>query len=263
MAPLRRRRRGRSAKAATAPRSRSSTAGSAPSSTTCGPPATWRASTGDADVLVAITLAAMLVGTWRDLRETWTWAIELAEDPALAGACRPGPDVLGLAADAARLMGDFAGVARYADAAFALADEATDRDSSSLAHTRARASVAPLPRRPSTRPRPSGCGAPSHADQRGRRADLASAALASAYGGDLERARVAARPRPEELMAPIGSLSHHAYRAYVEGESRAPTSIEDAMPYYREAIDLASRAGTSFVEGVARVSLGSRAAPQR
>ena len=56
----------------------------------------------------------MRVGTWRDLRETWTWAIELADDPALVDR----PDrvlVLSLAADAARLMGDFAGVERYAD----------------------------------------------------------------------------------------------------------------------------------------------------
>ena len=31
--------------------------------------------------------------------------------------------------------------------------------------------------------------------------------------------------------------------------------LADPLPYYREAIELASRAGTSFVEGVARVSL--------
>jgi hypothetical protein len=83
---------------------------------------------------------------------------------------------------------------------------------------------------------------------------MSSAALATTYGGDLEQAR-SMLDEARELMAPIGSLSHHAYRAYVEGEWRAPTSIEDAMPFYREAIDLASRAGTSFVEGVARVSL--------
>ena len=84
-----------------------------------------------------------------------------------------------------------------------------------------------------------------------------SAALAATYGGDLERGPHGCSTAREELMAPVGSLSQHAYRAYVEGESRAPTSLDDAMPYYREAIDLASRAGTSFVEGVARVSLVS------
>ena len=33
---------------------------------------------------VAITLAVNQVVTWRDLREIWAWAIELADDPALA-----------------------------------------------------------------------------------------------------------------------------------------------------------------------------------
>ena len=81
-----------------------------------------------------------------------------------------------------------------------------------------------------------------------------SAALASTYGGHLERARELL-DRAEGLLAPIGSVSQHALRLYVEGESRAPTSLQDAMPYYRQAIVLASRAGTGFVEGVARVSL--------
>ena len=139
----------------------------------------------------------------------------------------------------------------YADEAFALADEATDPDYLARAWS-ARAAVLHF------------------------RGDFEAAAdewLRGAATGTTEAVRSRARPRSRrrttadlerarclldrarELMAPIGSLSQHAYLAYVEGEWRAPTSIDDAMPYYREAIDLASRAGTGFVEGVARVSL--------
>ena len=204
----------------------------------------------DQDTLVAITLPAMRVGTWRDLRETWTWAIELADDPALVDR----PDrahVLSLAADAARLMGDFAEVERYATEALSSADERTDPDFLCRAHT-ARAAVLHFRGDFEGAAEEWLRGAATGTTEAG--ALTCSAALATTYGGDLERARTLL-DRAAELMAPIGSLSHHAYRAYVEGESRAPTSIDDAMPYYREAIDLASRAGTTFVEGVARVSL--------
>jgi tetratricopeptide (TPR) repeat protein len=204
----------------------------------------------DQDTLVAITLLAMRVGTWRDLRETWAWAIELAEDPALADR----PDrvhVLSLAADGARLMGDFEGVERYAGAAFALADARTDPDYLCRAYT-ARAAVLHFRGDFAEAADEWLRGAATGTTEAG--ALTSSAALAATYGGGLERARTLL-DRARELMAPLGSLSHHAYRAYVEGESRAPMSIDDAMPYYREAIDLASRAGTTFVEGVARVSL--------
>jgi predicted ATPase len=207
---------------------------------------------GDADALVAITHAAMRVGTWRDLRETWRWAIELADDASLAER-EDRVLTLCLAADAARLMGDFAGVARYADAAFALADDTTHGDFFARAHT-ARASVLHF----------GGdfAGASSiwlrGAELAAREAGvlMSSAALASTYGGELEQAR-AQLDRASEMMATIGSPSHHAYRAYVEGELLAPTSIDDAMPHYCEAIELSGRAGTSFVEGVARVSLAA------
>ena len=56
--------------------------------TTCGPPATWRRT----DARVAITVAVNQVVTWRDLRELWAWAVELAEDPTLVGAPGAGDD---------------------------------------------------------------------------------------------------------------------------------------------------------------------------
>ena len=75
----------RSARAATAPTSRSSTNGCAPSSTTCVPPVTWPASTATSDRSSRSRSPPIRVGTWRDLREIWTWVIELADDPALEG----------------------------------------------------------------------------------------------------------------------------------------------------------------------------------
>ena len=71
-----------------------------------------------ADARVAITLAVNQVVTWRDLREIWGWAVELAEDPALAGH----PErvtILAAAAEAARLVGDFDSAERRADEAIA------------------------------------------------------------------------------------------------------------------------------------------------
>ncbi len=215
---------------------------------------------GDHDALVAITHSATWVGIWRDLREIWTWAIDLATDPALADR---GDRVrtLCLAADAARLMGDFDGVRRYGEEAFALAGltgDATvggvgevDGDFLARAHT-AQASVLHF--------RGEFAAASALWEQGAERAvtesaaNLASAALAATYGGDLTRARDLL-DRSQRLMAGISSPSHHAYRTYVEGEWRAPTSIDEAIPCYCEAIELASRSGASFVEGVARVSL--------
>jgi hypothetical protein len=82
---------------------------------------------------------------------------------------------------------------------------------------------------------------------------VGSAALAAAYDGDLDTSRnLLDRARSSATCA-----SHHAFVGYVEGELRAPTHPEEAIPYYLEAIRTASQVGCSFVEGVARVSLAS------
>jgi predicted ATPase/DNA-binding SARP family transcriptional activator len=206
---------------------------------------------GNADALVAITIAAIRLATWRDLREIWSWMVELADGPIVEGR---GDRVLtlSLAAEAARLMGDFPAVARLANEALALADGSTE--AADLSHAwSARATVAHyagdfeaatagwLRAAELAAPRESG-------------GFMSSAALAATYGGDFGRARELL-DRAGELMAPVGSPSQHAFRLYVEAEWRAPTSLEEAMPIYREAVELASRAGVGFVEGVARVSL--------
>jgi predicted ATPase/DNA-binding SARP family transcriptional activator len=204
-----------------------------------------------ANARVAITLAVNRVVTWRDLRELWAWAVELAEDPAL----RSHPEratILAGAAEAARLVGDFDTAAQRADEAIATADPETQQGALSrawsvqaaVAHFRADFAAA---RNAWLR---AGEGAGAGADAS---AYVGSAALAAAYCGDLTGARhLLDRARS---MAVCGS--QRAFVAYVEGELLATTRPEDAVPFYVEAIAQASSVGCTFVEGVSRVSLAS------
>jgi predicted ATPase/DNA-binding SARP family transcriptional activator len=207
---------------------------------------------GDVDSLVAITVLAGQMGTWRDLREIWSWLVQLADDPLLAE--RPERVlVTSLAADAARLAGDFSTVARLADRAVALADETTESTHVMRAWS-ARAAVAHF------------AGDFSLATEQWLRAAeppspesgsfTCSAALAATYGGDMDKARLLL-DRAAVLMTSVGSPSQHAFRSYVEAEWRSPAGIEDPTPHYRRAIELASHSGAHFVEGVARVSLAA------
>lgn len=204
------------------------------------------------DVLVRLTVALGDAATWRDLRELWTWTLELAADPELADD----PErvvVLGSAAEAARLTGDLDGAARLADEAFAAAGPDPEPFEVCLAWS-ARASVAHFRGDFATARDAwlrSGEGRPL-----GSCSYLASAALAASYGGDPELAR-ALLDRAQAAVAAAGCLSHAAFAAYVEGEIRATTGPEDAVPFYLEAIDAAGRAGANFVDGVARVALAS------
>ena len=201
------------------------------------------------DARVAITVAVNQVATWRDLRELWGWAVELADDPTLVGH----PDratVLAGAAEAARLVGDFDTAERRADEAIAAADPDTQRAALSrarsvhavVAHFRGDFATA----RDAWLRAEDGAGAEASAF-------VGSAALAAAYAGDPATARrLLDRARSTAVCG-----SHHAFVAYVEGELRAATRPEDSIPYYVEAIAEACRVGCSFVEGVARVSLAS------
>jgi hypothetical protein len=85
---------------------------------------------------------------------------------------------------------------------------------------------------------------------------LASAALAAAYGGDQAEARELL-DRAGAAVAASGCPSQAAFAAYVEGELRATTSVEEAVPYFLRATDQARWCGATFVEGVASVALAS------
>ncbi|UMG92510.1 hypothetical protein [Nocardioides sp. TF02-7] len=207
---------------------------------------------GRQDVRVGLTLALDEAALWRDLRELWSWSLELADDRSLDDhPQRIG--VLGAAAEAARLTGELDRAVELAEQALALAGEDAPpeqvhvglRALGSVAHFRGDfASARDLWIR-------SGLG---------RRVIsggwFASAALAASYGGDPAEAR-----RLLDLAGPAirgsGCLSHAAFLSYVEGEVRATAAPEEALPFYLDAIDTARSAGTMFVAGVAGVALAS------
>ena len=212
---------------------------------------------GRQDVRIALTLELEEAATWRDLRELWSWAYELAEDPRLA-AHPERPRVLGAAAEAARLRGDLDLADRWSQEALALAGPDADPISvcraysaaASVAHFRgdfARASE--LWVRVGGGPR-AGTPAPW----------LASAALAAGYGGDHERATVLlAQARARTTNAD----SHRAFAAYVDGELRAASAPEEAIACYVEAIALASARRRDLRRGCRGGGAGLGAAAHR
>jgi predicted ATPase/DNA-binding SARP family transcriptional activator len=206
---------------------------------------------GGDEARVAITLAAMNVCIWRDLREIWSWALEIARDPGL-GHHPERVRMLGLAAEAARQLGDFEECRRLTAEAFALAGEST---APALAPARgARAVLAHFEGDFAFACeewlRAAECPTRSASEYTG------SAALAATYAGDLGRARELLDQAHAQTEA-VGSGSQIGFLAYVEGELRTPKDPEAAVPYYLEAIEVAARVGCNFVEGVARVSLAA------
>jgi len=207
---------------------------------------------GRHDVSVGITVALDEASGWRDLRELWAWALELAADPRITDHPRR-VEVLGSAAEAARLMGDLDLAGRLADEGIALAGADPDpaqvyrawRARGSVAHFRGDFAAA--------------CEGWLRAEQgRPMRSGwlLASAALAAAYGGDPARARELL-DQTHGLLTQARCDSQAALAAYVEGELRASVLAEDPVPFYLEAIAGARRAGATYIEGVASVSLAS------
>jgi tetratricopeptide (TPR) repeat protein len=202
---------------------------------------------GDAEATVAITLAVNRVVTWRDLREIWSWADELASDPSLVGHLRR-PAILSAAAEAARLVGDFHQAEHLAREAIAVAD--SDRDA--LGRARSVLAVVAHFRGDFDAARQLWLGAAEEC-QLDVSAFAGSAALATLYGGDRAQARVLLDQAAE--MATCGS--HEAFVAYVEGELCVSREPQASIPHYLDAIAIAGRVGCSFVEGVARVSLAT------
>jgi tetratricopeptide (TPR) repeat protein len=207
---------------------------------------------GRHDVPVALTLALADVMIWRDLREIWDWALELASDPVLTGHPREAA-VLGCAAEAARLLGELDRAQRLAERAIAVAGPHGEGEQVTRAWS-ALASVAHFRGDfPAARDR-------WERAAQGRSHDpgmpLASAALAAAYGGDPATAR-RLLDATASAVAACRCPSHAAFVAYVEGELCAAQEPERAVRLYQEAIDLAGPVGATFVEGVASVALAS------
>lgn len=208
---------------------------------------------GRDDVRVGITVELDDAFNWRDLRELWTWSLELAADSGL----EKHPDraaILGFAADGARLMGDLDLALDLADRSFAAAGPDPDPRQVQRAGS-ARACVAHY-RGDFAQARTTWLRS-----ARGRNGDesggfVASAALATSYGGDPDLAQELLG-RAHALIEKSQCPSHAAFAAYVEGEVRATTRVEESVAFYLEAIDSARRVGSTFVEGVASVALAS------
>lgn len=204
----------------------------------------------DLDTLVEITLAVDRPAIWRDLREMWVWCLELADDTTLEGhPCAV--EILGAAAEAARLLGDYDRATALARRGLALTGrgpDAWDRCESALA------GVA-LYR-----------GDFTEAARRWRRAGrtrsvmqsayLASAALAAAYAGKIEESRQLLTEATDHAGGG-GCASNRAFASYVAGEITAIDDQGAAIPAYEEAIGAARSVGATFVEGIAAVALAS------
>jgi predicted ATPase/DNA-binding SARP family transcriptional activator len=202
---------------------------------------------GDVDAKVAITVAVNRVVVWRDLREIWSWADELAADASLTGHPRR-QAILAAAAETARLVGNFDLAEQRAQEALAVAHSEPDALGRAwsvlavVAHFRGEFDAA--------RRHWLEAAAACLLDES---AFTGSAALATLYGGDGVQARVLLDQAAEK--ATCGS--HEAFLAYVEGEIRVSSEPHEAIPRYLDAIAVAGRVGCSFVEGVARVSLAT------
>ena len=165
------------------------------------------------DVRVRITLAFDQPSVWRDLREVWSWCLELADAPETEGHARE-VEIRGAGAEAARQAGDYDRAVELANVGLAVAGrtEPTPRGGTVLVRTGRRGA---LPRRLRRRVRDwercSRAVGPTAAGL------LASAALAAGYGGDRAHAvALLAEAREHEATTPNGS--NHAFITYVEGE---------------------------------------------
>jgi tetratricopeptide (TPR) repeat protein len=207
--------------------------------------AAWRlARTRESFDAAAAIVTALFDAFYRDLVEIRGWAEELADDPAIATHPRAGA-VLGAAAEAAYLRGDYPRAERLARAGL---ERATDDVATWCC--RLPLAWAALARGAYTEV-VEHCLAAAALDLRPSEG-FGGAALATAYAGDLH----AARALNERARAGAVSPSTRAWVAYVSGEieSRADNS-ELAERHYVTAIDLARRSGATFYVGVATVGL--------
>jgi predicted ATPase/DNA-binding SARP family transcriptional activator len=208
--------------------------------------AAWRLARerGCLDDAAAIVKALFDAVFNRDLIELRGWATELAEDPALAGH----PDaatVLGTAAYAAYLGGDYARAERLARAGLELPADAGGR--SCCLHALAVAALA----RGAYGEVVEHCLAGA-ADGDPRHGFLGIAAIATAYAGDHD----AARRLNDRWHGGATSPSTLAWAAYYAGEiENAAGRSERAEQRYVRAVDLGRSAGAPFVVGVATVGL--------
>jgi predicted ATPase/DNA-binding SARP family transcriptional activator len=205
------------------------------------------------DERVEITLAVDQPSLWRDLRELWSWCLELATAPEVAGHPRE-VEILGAGAEAARQAGDYDRAIVLATRGLEVAGEAHETSPATARCWSALAAVAHYRGDFTSATRDwERCARATGPTAAGL---LASAALAAAYGGDRTRAtKLLAEARTHVSLRPNGS--NNAFVTYVEGELAAADSPEVAVGHYTAAVEEARSVGATFVAGVAGVALAS------
>jgi predicted ATPase/DNA-binding SARP family transcriptional activator len=212
--------------------------------------AAWAAAArrGDVDARAAVVVGLDGFTTWRDVPEVSAWALELAEDPALE-AHRQRAEVWGAAAHSAWRRGDLDRADDLGHRAIAAAADPQARYYGEIA-----LAAVHLFRGDGIGARDLWLAASDHVPL-GRDAGLfASAALGALYAGDEDGARALVERAFDETAAQ-GSTSDQAFARYAAAEMAAGTDPDAAIELYRQAIDLALRAGGTFVQGVASVGL--------
>ncbi|MFC5947760.1 BTAD domain-containing putative transcriptional regulator [Pseudonocardia lutea] len=208
--------------------------------------AAWRLARrrGDLDAAASMVVALYEAIAYRDLVELRGWAEELAADPALAAHPRA-VAVLGAAAEAAYHRGDTTAAERLVRAGLA-----RDPASADAWYCRMVLAVVALARGEfALTVEQSLVGAALGGEHR---ECLGIAALAAAYGGDLDRARAL----DERGTAAAVSPSMRSWAAYVAGEIEGLAGdLTAAEAHYRTALRLARGAGATFLVGVASVGL--------
>lgn len=215
--------------------------------------AAWRTARrrGLVDDAAAITASLFNAVMSRDLVEVRAWSRELADDPLLRG--RPhAAAAFGAAAYAAYAAGEQDKAEEYARAGLLEGGDG-------VPHCRHALAVSALARG-AWDEAVEHCLAPDAVDPQ-RHGFLGMAALASAYAGDLERARAF----NDRWLAEATSPSGLAWATYYQAEIENLASRDDlAEQRYLEAITLGRNAGDSFVIGVATIGLMNlRALDQR
>jgi predicted ATPase len=194
------------------------------------------------DDAVRMVVAFGDASTWRDLTEVWDWALELADDPAIDNHAEADA-VLGIAAGNAWSRGDLT----YADH---LARKGLDGRRPGAWRCRAALALVALSHGELE-------AAAVHATEAAAVADrpdqsLGVAALARAYGGDLD----AATHFNERLAAVATSPTLRGFHRYVAGEIEALAGRADrAERHYQQAIGDSRVSGATFVEAIASVGL--------
>jgi tetratricopeptide (TPR) repeat protein len=180
--------------------------------------------------------------TWRDLTEVWDWALELAHDPDIDHHAEAAA-VLGIAAGNAWSQGDLT----HADH---LARRGLDGRRPGAWRCRSALALVALSHGELD-------DAANHATEAAAVADrldqsLGVAALARAYGGDLD----AATRFNDRLAAVATSPTLRGFHRYVAGEIDSLAGRTDrAEQHYQQAIANSRASGATFVEAIASVGL--------